>query len=69
MDADLSHGPEYLEPLVAATEHADVVPRYYGQLAEYHSRGFVALNTALAADGAYLYIPDGTVVERSSSIT
>jgi Fe-S cluster assembly protein SufD len=47
----------------AATEHADVVPRYYGQLADYQSRAFVALNTALATDGAYLYIPDGTVLD------
>ena len=52
----------------AATEHADVVPRYYGQLADYQSRAFVALNTALAADGAYLYIPDGTVVEEPVEI-
>jgi Fe-S cluster assembly protein SufD len=52
----------------AATEHADVVPRYYGQLADYQSRAFVALNTALANDGAYLYIPDGTVLEQPVEI-
>ncbi|CAN5707473.1 Fe-S cluster assembly protein SufD [soil metagenome] len=52
----------------AATGHADVVPRYYGQLAEFHGRGFVALNTALAADGAYLYIPDGAVIESPIEI-
>ncbi len=52
----------------AFTDHGDVVPRYYGQLADYHSRGFVALNTALAADGAYLYIPDGTVLEQPVEI-
>jgi Fe-S cluster assembly protein SufD len=47
----------------AATGHGDVVPRCYGQLAEFHGHSFVALNTALAADGAYLYIPDGAVIE------
>ncbi len=52
----------------AATEHADVVPRYYGQLADYQSRAFVALNTALATDGAYLYIPEGTVLEQPVEI-
>ncbi|MBA2303591.1 MAG: Fe-S cluster assembly protein SufD [Acidobacteria bacterium] len=52
----------------AFTEHADVVPRYYGQLADFHSRSFVALNTALAIDGAYLYIPDGTVLEHPIEI-
>jgi Fe-S cluster assembly protein SufD len=52
----------------AFTEHADVVPRYYGQFADFHSRGFVALNTALAADGAYLYIPDGIILEQPIEI-
>ena len=52
----------------AAAEHTDVVPRYYGQLADFHTRGFVALNTALAADGAYLYIPDGAIVETPIEI-
>jgi Fe-S cluster assembly protein SufD len=52
----------------AVSEHADVVPRYYGQLADYQSRAFVALNTALAADGAYLYIPEGTVLEQPVEI-
>lgn len=52
----------------ATTGHADVVPRYYGQLAEFHGRSFVALNTALAADGAYLYIPDGAVIEAPIEI-
>ena len=52
----------------AATEHADVVPRYYGQLADYQSRAFAALNTALAGDGAYLYIPEGTVVTEPIEI-
>ena len=48
----------------AFTEHGDEVARYYAQAADYHSRPFVALNTALAADGAYLFIPDGTVFEQ-----
>jgi Fe-S cluster assembly protein SufD len=52
----------------AFTEHPDVVPRYYGHLADFQSRSFVALNTALAADGAYLYIPDGTVLEQPIEI-
>ena len=47
----------------AATEHAEVVQRYFGQLADFTVRGFVALNTALATDGAYVYIPDGVVMD------
>ena len=52
----------------AMTGHSDVVPRYYGQLADFHGHSFVALNTALAADGAYLYIPDGAVIEAPIEI-
>ncbi len=47
----------------AVTEHADVVPRYLGQLAEFGTKAFTALNTALAADGLYVHIPDGVVLE------
>ncbi len=48
----------------ALTEHAEVAERYFGQIAEFTSRAFTALNTALASDGAYVYIPDGMVVEQ-----
>ena len=46
------------------TEHADVVQRYLGQLADFGTKAFTALNTALAADGAYVHIPDGVVLEQ-----
>jgi Fe-S cluster assembly protein SufD len=52
----------------AFTEHGDEVARYYAQAADYHSRSFVALNTALAGDGAYLFLPDGTVFEHPVEI-
>ena len=48
----------------AVTEQPDVVQRYLGQLAEVGSRAFTALNTAMAADGAFVYIPDGAVIEH-----
>jgi Fe-S cluster assembly protein SufD len=48
----------------AVTEHTEVVQRYLGQLAEFGGRAFTALNTALAADGAYVYIPDGALLDK-----
>jgi Fe-S cluster assembly protein SufD len=48
----------------AVTEQAEVVQRYLGQLADFTTRGFPALNTAMSVDGAYLYIPDGVVLEH-----
>jgi Fe-S cluster assembly protein SufD len=65
---DLPRGMRAGSLAAAVNQHADVVPRYYGQLADYHSHGFVALSTALAEDGAYLYIPDGTVLEQPIEI-
>jgi Fe-S cluster assembly protein SufD len=48
----------------AVTDHTEVVQRYLGRLAEFGNRAFTALNTALATDGAYVYIPDGVVLEQ-----
>jgi Fe-S cluster assembly protein SufD len=48
----------------AITDHSDVVQRYLGQLAEFGSQGFTALNTAMAADGAYVHVPDGVVLTQ-----
>jgi Fe-S cluster assembly protein SufD len=48
----------------AVTEHPEAVQRYLGQLAHFNTRGFSALNTALAVDGAYVYIPDGAILEE-----
>jgi Fe-S cluster assembly protein SufD len=48
----------------AVTDHTEVVQRYLGRLAEFGTRAFTALNTALAADGAYVYIPDGVVLDQ-----
>jgi Fe-S cluster assembly protein SufD len=48
----------------ASGDHADVVGRYLGQLADANSRAFAALNTAFTHDGAYVFIPDGVVLEQ-----
>ena len=47
----------------ALNDHADIVQRYFGQLADFSSRSFTALNTAFVQDGAFLHIPEGVVVE------
>jgi Fe-S cluster assembly protein SufD len=47
----------------ATADHADVVGRYLGQIAEYASRPFTALNTALSTDGAFVHLPDGVVLD------
>lgn len=47
-----------------ATEHPELVKKYYGKLADTSKDGVTALNTALAQDGVLLYIPRNVVVER-----
>ena len=62
--ANLPEGVRVGSLAAAVTEQADVVQRYLGQLADFGSRAFTALNTALASDGAYVYIPDGVILEQ-----
>ena len=47
----------------AMKDHADVVQRYFGQLADFTSRSFAALNTAFVQDGAFVHLPDGAIVD------
>jgi Fe-S cluster assembly protein SufD len=62
--ADLPEGVRVGSLASAVTEQADVVQRYLGQLADFGTRAFTALNTALASDGAYVYIADGIILEQ-----
>ncbi|MGN0036090.1 MAG: Fe-S cluster assembly protein SufD [Bacteroidaceae bacterium] len=47
-----------------ASEHPELVRKYYGHLADTSADGVTALNTALAQDGVLLYVPKGVVVEK-----
>jgi Fe-S cluster assembly protein SufD len=47
----------------ALRDHADVVQRYFGQLADLSTRSFTALNTAFVQDGAFIHVPEGVAVE------
>ncbi|HEX6464804.1 MAG TPA: Fe-S cluster assembly protein SufD [Vicinamibacterales bacterium] len=47
----------------AMKDYADVVQRYFGQLADFTNRSFTALNTAFVQDGAFLHIAEGVVVD------
>jgi Fe-S cluster assembly protein SufD len=47
----------------ALKDHADVVQRYFGQLADVNTRSFTALNTAFVQDGAFVHVPEGVAVD------
>ena len=66
--AGLPAGLKFGSLAAAATEQADIVGRYLGQLANPNTRTFAALNTAFTNDGAYVYVPDGLVFEQPLQI-
>ena len=48
----------------AGSDHPDVVEEHYGQYADYENEAMTALNTAFVQDGAFVYVPSGTIVEK-----
>ena len=46
-----------------ALEHPEIVERYYGKIAPDHNVG-VALNTLIAQDGVFVYVPRGVRLEK-----
>jgi len=50
--------------LAAAFESDPAVERLFGRDVDLDSRAFAALNTAFAADGAFVSVPDAVVVEQ-----
>ena len=51
----------------ASKKYPDLVSKYYGKYAKLED-SFVALNTALFADGIFLYVPTGKVLEKPIQI-
>ncbi len=52
----------------AATERPELIGKYYGRLAQTRKDAVNALNTMLAQDGLFIYIPAGTVVPHPIQI-
>jgi Fe-S cluster assembly protein SufD len=46
----------------------EIVQRYLGQLADFSTRAFAALNTAFIEDGAFVHVPDGVALEQPLQI-
>ena len=66
--AGLPAGTRFGSLAAAVIEDGDTVARYLGQLAEFGSRAFSALNTAFMDDGAFVRIPDGAVLQAPLQI-
>lgn len=66
--ATLPEGVRVMSLRQAATEMPDLVQRYYGSLARSGKDAINALNTMLAQDGLFVYVPRNVVVERPIQI-
>ncbi|MEX0986068.1 MAG: Fe-S cluster assembly protein SufD [Bacteroidales bacterium] len=52
----------------AITRYPDKVHEHMGKYADHHADPFVALNTACAQDGIFLYVPENQVMEKPIQI-
>lgn len=48
----------------AIKQHPAIFEEHYGKYARNEFNGMIALNTAFAQDGLFIYVPDNTVVEK-----
>lgn len=48
----------------AALKHTELFQKHYAKYAEINDDGMIALNTAMAKDGLFVYVPKGIVVNR-----
>jgi Fe-S cluster assembly protein SufD len=48
----------------AALQYPEIIQKHYGRYADHTKEGLVALNTALARDGFFLYVPKGMHLEK-----
>ncbi len=52
----------------ALADYPETVDRYLGRYAKFEEQAFVALNTALYRDGAFIWVPRGVVLERPINV-
>jgi len=52
----------------AIKEKSPVVEKHFGKYADYENQIFTALSTAYTKDGAFIYVPDGKIVEEAIHI-
>lgn len=67
LENNLPEGVEMMSLSRAAVKHADIVEKYYGSIAPLTDVS-TALNTLLAQDGVFIYLPRGTKLNRPLQI-
>ncbi len=52
----------------AMKAYPDLFEKYYGKIAENTLNGFLSINTAMAQDGVFIFVPDGVEVDKTFQI-
>lgn len=52
----------------AATKFADKIEKHYGKYAKSETDGLIHLNTAMASDGIFIYVPEGVILKKPIQI-
>lgn len=65
---EIEHGVIIGSLAEAAKKYPNVVSKYYNTMAKNDEDGLVALNTAFAQDGVFIFIPKGVVLEKPIQI-
>lgn len=52
----------------AFSKHPELIENHYGKYAPVKGNGMVALNTAFAQDGLFVYVPDNVIVDKPIQI-
>lgn len=52
----------------AMKAYPELFEKYYGEIADNTVNGFVSINTALAQDGVFIYVPDGVEMDKTLQI-
>lgn len=52
----------------AMKAYPELFEKYYGKIADHNANGFVSINTAMAQDGVFIFVPDGVEVDKTFQI-
>jgi Fe-S cluster assembly protein SufD len=65
----LENGVIYGSLAEASIQYPEIFKQYYNKIADNENEGLVALNTAFAQDGVFIYLPENAVLDKPIQIT
>jgi len=64
----LANGVIYGSFAAALQQCPEIVEKHFNQYADTSKNAFTAINTAMAQDGFFIYVPDGVIIEKTFQI-